>query len=95
MSQQRENATLYVYGPEGDTLISGQRIHAGNHVPREGELIKTTDHTDEGSRIEFSHDEMLVVSEVQTEFRLTDNIGRGQSWQQLVYVRTEEQDNDK
>lgn len=29
----RENATLYVYGPDGETLISGQTIHAGTHVP--------------------------------------------------------------
>lgn len=87
----REKATLYVYGPDGDTLISGQTIHPGTHVPREGELVKTTDHTDDGSPIAFTHEEMLVVSEVQTEFRLCDNIGRGESWLQLVYVRTEEQ----
>lgn len=88
----RKNATMYVYGPDGDTLISGQTVHEGTHIPQEGELVKTTDHTDEGSEIEFTHDEMLVVSEVQTEFRLTDNIGRGESWQQLVYVRTEGQE---
>lgn len=88
----REKATLYVYGPEGDTLVSGQTIHPGTHVPREGELLKTTDNTDETPEtVPFTHDEMFLVSEVQTEFRLSENIGRGQSWHQLVYIRTERQ----
>ena len=88
----RDGSTLYVYGPKGDTLVSGQTIKPSTHVPQEGELLKATDHSSDGAEtVEFTHDEMLVVSEVQTEFRLTDNIGRGQSWQQLVYVRTEDQ----
>jgi len=89
----RENATLYVYAPDESTLVHGVTVHEGTPIPREGELLKTTDHTeDTPASIEFTHDEMLRVKEVQTEYRLQENIGRGQSWHQFVYVKTEKQE---
>lgn len=92
---QDENMTmnpipaLYVYSPDGDVLIAGESVMEDTHIPRKGELLRTTDHSDEGAEsVTFA--DGLRVSEVETEFRLVDNIGRGQSWQQLVSVHTTE-----
>jgi len=85
----RKHAVLHLKDPDGKSLIEGVSLKEGTHIPREGERVKTTDQTESESMIPFTQDGPLVVSEVETEFRLTDNIGRGESWQQLIYVRTE------
>lgn len=83
--------TLYIYAPDGTEAAHELMADAGLHIPREGELVYASDHTGDNAEA-FSHDEMWRVTEVQTEFRLVENMNGGGCWQQLVYVRTEEQD---
>lgn len=79
---------LYLYDPDGNEAAHDLTTGDGIHIPREGELVYSSDHT--GDKTEaYDRDEMWTVSEVQTEFRLVDNMAGGQSWQQLVYIHTE------
>ena len=81
---------LYIYAPDGSELMASATIKESAHIPREGELLRTTDHSKDGaSTITFTGDDKLRVTSVSTEFRLTDNIGRGQSWTQIIKVETE------
>lgn len=85
--------TLYLFDPDENEATVDMTTGDGLHIPREGELVYASDHT--GDTVEaYDHEEMWRVTEVQTEFRLVDNIGGGESRQQLVYIRTEKQSDE-
>ena len=78
---------VFVYAPDGTELMADVRPADGQHVPRVGEMLSVTDHTDEAVR-RYPPDETLRVTDVETEYRLVDVVGGGTAWQQLVYVHT-------
>lgn len=85
---------MFVYGPTGEELFGITSLPAPAHVPREGEALRSTDHSEEGAAtIDFFDD--VRVERVESEFRLVENIGRGQSWQQIISVYTEVLEDDE
>lgn len=82
---------VYIYDPDGNERVVDTPTGDGQHIPREGELVYASDHTD-GSTETYDHDEMWRVTEVQTEYRRVDEMKGGESWKQLIYVKTEDQD---
>lgn len=82
--------TVYLYAPEGGEVVAELMPSKQVHIPRIGETIRVTDHTDEHQLEEGEY----CVTDVETEYRLSDNIGRGTHWNQLVYIHTEEIDTD-
>lgn len=94
MSEQSSDATyrsIYVYAPDGQQIVTGIAPPKEFHIPRQGEVIKVSDHTDDTPD---DYGERLRVKTVETEFRLNSNIGRGEHWNQLVYIKTEEYDDE-
>jgi len=77
---------LYVYNADGDEMMSTATVKDDTHIPREGEYLTITDHSDDGAQTVGFTGGRVCVTDVSTEFRLVDNVGRGQSWQQIIAV---------